>query len=178
MPEWTAEKLARLTQTEVKILRENAAKQQNKTIVALCDDELSRRKPSKVKRIGELRRSKEAVVHGFHFVCPSERGVTRNEDGTLWSGTWVVEKGHAERAVPIGAYLALHAAKAEPSYIQGVVRDWRSSKREAAYAEDRPAKTPIGIDFLIEPDNRPREWHGDGAGEKGYFYGDEQSGSC
>ena len=32
------------------------------------------------------------VVIGFHFVCPGEKGVTPNGDGTVWTGTWVVDR--------------------------------------------------------------------------------------
>jgi hypothetical protein len=84
----------------------------------------------------------------------------------------VVDKNHAERAVKIGAYVALHVAKSELSYLQGVVRDWRLKEREPAYAEGQFVKTKFGIDFLIEPTHKPMQWYGDGSGEKGYFYGE------
>jgi len=58
------------------------------------------------------------------------------------------------------------------SYLQGVVRDWRTHERERAYAEDQLVKTKFGIDFLIELTSEPLRWHGDGSGEKGYFYGE------
>jgi hypothetical protein len=30
----------------------------------------------------------------------------------------------------------------------------------------------VSSDFLLELTDKPREWQGDGSGEKGYFYGD------
>ena len=84
----------------------------------------------------------------------------------------MVDKNHAERAVKIGAHVALHVAKSEPSYLQGVVKSSRTHERESAYAEGQVVKTKFGVDFLIEPTHDPVQWHGDGSGEKGYFYGE------
>lgn len=84
----------------------------------------------------------------------------------------MVNRNHAERAVKIGAYIALHVAKSEPSYLQGIVRDWRVQRREPTYAEGQTAKTEFGIDFLMELTDKPRQWQGDGSGEKGYYYGE------
>ena len=80
---------------------------------------------------------------------------------------WAVDQAHAERGERIGAYVTLHATKAEPSYLQGIIKGWRRSSREPEYADGRPVKIEYGIDFLIEPTNEPCQWHGDGAGEKG-----------
>lgn len=84
----------------------------------------------------------------------------------------VVDTAHVERAVKIGAYVALHVAKSELSYLQGIVRDWRTRERERSYAEGQLVQTKFGVDFLIEPTNEPLPWYGDGSGEKGYFYGE------
>jgi hypothetical protein len=171
--EWTAERIAGLTVDQVKALRENAAKRKAPSTVDLCDADLVRRNPVRTRRLKAFKHTHVAeVVHGFHFVCPDEKGITRNPDGTIWTGTWVVDKDHAERAVKIGGYVALHVAKSEPSYLQGVVRDWRTHEREPTYAEGQLVKTKFGVDFLIELTNEPLQWHGDGAGEKGYFYGE------
>ena len=143
--------------------------------MALCDAELSRRAPSREKTprtpkvIVESRHAQ--VVIGFHFVCPQEKGVTRNSDGTVWTGTWVVDKIHAERAAKIGAYVAPHTAKSELSYLQGVVKDWRKMEREQEYADGKPVKIEFGVDFLLEITNEPHPWNGDGSGEKGYVWG-------
>jgi hypothetical protein len=171
--EWTADRIAELTVDQVKVLRDNAAKSKALRTVDLCDADLARRNPRRTQR---LKAGKQArfggVVHGFHFVCPDEKGITRNPDGTVWTGTWVVDKIHAERAIKVGGYVALHVTKSEPSYLQGVVRHWRTHKREPAYAEGQLVKTQFGVDFLIELTDQPVQWHGDGSGEKGYFYGE------
>jgi len=97
--------------------------------------------------------------------------LTRNSDGTVWTGTWVVDKIHAERAAKIGAYVAPHTAKSELSYLQGVVKDWRKMEREQEYADGKPVKIEFGVDFLLEITNEPHPWNGDGSGEKGYVWG-------
>jgi hypothetical protein len=171
--EWTTENIAGLTVDQVKALRENAAKRSAQRTVELCEAELARRRASHTKRQNSQKQNHIGeTVHGFHFVCPTEKGITRNRDGTLWTGTWVVNKNHAERAVKIGGYVALHIAKSERSYLQGIVRDWRVGEREPTYSEGQLVKTKFGIDFLIELTDEPLEWQGDGSGEKGYFYGE------
>jgi len=109
-------------------------------------------------------------VVGFHFVCPDERGVTRNPDGTIWTGTWVVDSNHAERGSKNGAYVALHTSKSQRSYLQGTIKDWRKAPRDPEYADGRRVKIESGIDFLFEPTSEAYEWQGDGAGEKGYAW--------
>lgn len=113
-------------------------------------------------------------VLGFHFVCPKEVGVEKNADGTAWTGIWVVSSAHAARAPKVGAYVALHAAKAELSYMQGMIKDWRSRERNRLNVFGQEAKTRSGVDFLFEPDNQPRPWRGGGSGEKGYYYGEDE----
>jgi hypothetical protein len=143
-------------------------------IVDLCDAEMARRTPARnksprAKPASESRHNQ--VVIGFHFVCDKEKGVTTNSDGTIWTGTWVVDRIHAQRAEKIRAYVALHATKANPSYLQGIVKGWRRTSREPEYADGRPVKIELGIDFLVEPTNEPYQWNGAGAGEKGYLWG-------
>jgi hypothetical protein len=174
MIDWTVEQIAALPTDRVKILRENASRLGETLVLTLCDAELSRRAPRREKtpRItnvtAESRHGQNVV--GFHFVCPQEKGVTRNSDGTVWTGTWVVDKMHAERAARIGAYVALHTAKSELSYLQGVVKDWRKMEREQEYADGRPVKIEFGVDFLLELTDEPYDWKGDGSGEKGYVW--------
>lgn len=171
--EWTAEKIADLKTNEIKVLRENAAKRSAQKTLDLCDAELTRRRAIRTKRSNSFKQTHIGEsVHGFHFVCPTEKGITRNSDGTVWTGTWVVDKHHAECAMKIGGYVALHLTKSKPSYLQGIVRDWRIREREATYAEGQLVKTKFGIDFLIELSEQPLEWQGDGSGEKGYYYGE------
>jgi hypothetical protein len=173
--EWTAENIAGLTVDQVKALRENAAKRSSQRTVDLCEAELARRPAFRTERPNSHKQSHIGeTVHGFHFVCPTEKGITRNRDGTVWTGTWVVDKKHAEGAMKIGGYVALHVAKSERSYLQGIVRDWRVREREPTYAEGQPVKTKFGIDFLIELADEALEWRGDGSGEKGYFYGNRR----
>lgn len=99
----------------------------------------------------------------------------RNPDGTVWTGTWVVARHQAERAARNGAYVALHLARDETSYMQGIVKDWRRSERDAEYAENQEAKTRHGVDFLLELTATALPWVGDGTGEKGYGYRDHQN---
>jgi hypothetical protein len=80
--------------------------------VDMCDVDLAWRNPLRTKRLKAVKHAHIGeVVHGFHFVCPTEKGLTRNSDGTIWTGTWVVDRDHAERAVKIGGYVVLHVAK-------------------------------------------------------------------
>ena len=78
--------------------------------------ELARRSGTRTRRPNSYKQTHVGeTVHGFHFVCPTEKGITRNSDGTVWTGTWVVDKDHAERATKIGGYVALHAGKSKPA---------------------------------------------------------------
>jgi hypothetical protein len=175
MVDWPPERIAELATDAIKALRKNAIRLGQNSVLTSCDAELLRRAPTREKAPrfakvpAESRRGQ--VVIGFHFVCPQEKGVTRNSDGTFWTGTWVVDKVHAERAPKIGAYVALHTSKSESSYLQGTVKDWRKSERDREYAEGRPVNIEFGIDFLGEMTNEPYSWKGDGSGEKGYVWG-------
>jgi hypothetical protein len=169
---WTLERIAALPIDQVKNLRDNAQTRGGTEIVGLCDADLARRKPPKAKKT-KVDRKKDSIVRGFHFICPTEKEVVTNPDGTVWTGVWVVDKTHAERAVTHEAYVALHVAKAVPSYRQGIVRGWRPKERLSEYADDRPAKIKFGVEFLLEPTDKPFDWYGDATGEKGYFYGDK-----
>jgi len=177
--EWTAENVTGLTLDQVKALRENAAKRSAQRTVDLCDAELTRRRAGQTKRTNSQRRTHSGeTVHDFHFVCPTEKGITRNSDGTIWTGTWVVDQNHAGRAAKIGAYVALHVAKSNLSYLPGIVKDWRNREREPTYSEGQLVKTKFGIDFLIALTDKPLEGQGDGSGEKGYFYGEGGGGDA
>lgn len=171
--EWSEERIAALATDEVKSLRENAARFGHQKTVDLCAAELAKRTPPKSKKpkTANVHRSGQYVSE-FHFVCPSELGVTTNLDGTKWSGTWVVDEDHAIAAEKYGSIVALHASKAESSYLQGVVKGWRKSQREAKYSGDQTVRTALGIDFLFEPSGTPTPWKGDATGEKGYAWSD------
>lgn len=173
MVDWTAEKISELTVDKVKSLRDNAAQRGNQSVVNLCKADLARRNPPRVKqpRPGGERESRAGYyVSEFHFVCPNELGVTRHEDGRIRSGTWVVAEANVELALRYGSTVALHASKAESSYLQGKIKAWERRPRESKYAEDQLVKTEFGIDFLFEPTEIPLPWAGEGAGEKGYAW--------
>jgi hypothetical protein len=171
MIDWTRERLLTRSNDDIKSLRENAAKRGEQKIVELCDDVLLERKlPKKARPARETESKTGQYVSEFHFVCPGELGVTKNPDGTIWSGTWVVAKENAVAAEKYGSIVALHSVKAELSYIQGIVKGWRKSERARRYTGEVDAKTPFGIDFLLAPQSNPIEWKGDGSGEKGYSW--------
>ena len=111
-----------------------------------------------------VKRRGGSVVIGFHFVCGNEKGVTRNSDGTAWMRTWAVAERHAEWALKISSYVALHSSRSQLSYLQGVITGFRLAKRVGA-------KTENGIDFLVKLTDEPLTWVGDGPGEKGYAWG-------
>ena len=113
--------------------------------------------------------AKGGPVIGFHFVCENDRGVKVNPDGTFLTGTWVVDKRHAERAMKLKGYVALHSTRASPSYRQGTIKAWRLVDREKQYG-DQPARIASGIEFIVQPTAEPYVWVGDGTGEKGYAH--------
>lgn len=170
--DWTLEKLAALPLEGLKNLRANADKKGNADLVVLCDGELEKRKPKKVPsvRSNTASHASSDEVIGFHFVCAKEQGVIKNSDGSIWTGTWVVSQSHAQHAAKIGSYVALHELKAEPSYLQGTIKDFRRKERERSYAEGQEVQREYGIDFLFEPTHKPYSWIGGGSGEKGYVW--------
>jgi hypothetical protein len=172
MIEWTKEKIAEQSNDQIKALRENAEKHNRQDIVELCIEELLFRKPRRSKKSTDLQSADHTgqYVSEFHFVCPNELGVTHNEDGTIWTGTWVVAEEHAESAVRYGAQVALHSLKSERSYLNGTVMDWRKRPRETHYTGDQETQTKEGIDFLVKLSDKPLTWAGDGSGEKGYSW--------
>ena len=109
-------------------------------------------------------------VSEFHFVCPREDGVTRNQDGTIWTGTWVVAEEQAANALKYGSIVALHTSKAEPSYLQGTIRAWRKGPRQPSYSGEQLTQITEGILFLFQPSGSPLQWKGDATGEKGYAW--------
>ncbi len=178
MVEWSPERIAALTLEQIKSLRANAVRHGKIDLVEICDAEIAIRNPVRAKSPRVERNSPSVsrrcqVVVGYHFVCSKERGVTLNGDASVWTGTWVVEKRNAERSTTVGAYVALHEAKSEPSYLQGTIKDWRKAKRDREYVEGRKVKIEFGVDFLLELTAQSYSWSGEGAGEKGYV-GSEQ----
>jgi hypothetical protein len=172
MIKWTKEKIAELSTDEIETLRENAAGRNGHGIVELCNEELAHRKPIRVKKdsVNKSEDRSGQYVSEFHFVCPNELDVTRNEDGTIWTGTWVVDETHAENALKYGAVVSLHSSRAEPSYLQGPIKAWRKSPRQPRYAGEQQTQIREGIDFLFQRSDIPLPWKGDATGEKGYAW--------
>lgn len=170
---WTAETLSKRSIEDVRAIRANALKKGIQDVAALCDAELERRKPPKKLNgdKGAVSRTGQYVCE-FHFVCPNEQGVIKNPDGTLWTTTWVVAEPHAEAAVKYGAAVALHAKRAEASYLQGKILSWRKAPREPRYSADQLVQIEAGIDFQFIPSNEALTWQGDATGEKGYRWGE------
>jgi hypothetical protein len=169
--EWTSDEIAKRSTEDLQSLRKNADRLGRQEIVALCDAELSSRKPTREKRpkrIGESRAGQ--YVTEFHFVCPKEQGITKTHNGQIWTGTWVVDPAHAKTAEDYGSLVALHTSRAEPSYLQGAIKAWRKSPREPRYSDTQLTKTESGIDFLFEPTTNPVPWVGEATGEKGYAW--------
>ena len=171
--EWSAQRISSLPTEQIKDLRANATKKGATSIVELCDTELLRRKPPRKEKAVTQDRSGQ-FVSCFHFVCPKEKEITRNPDGTVWSGTWVVSEENAEMSLRYGGKVALHIARAELSYLQGVIKGWRRSPRRHEYSDGIPVRTQSGIDFLLEPTAEPLQWVGDATGEKGYEWSSKQ----
>ena len=96
-----------------------------------------------------------------------ELGV-RWDGGRFRTGIWVVGEKRAIAAIEIGAYVALHESKAKASYCQGTIVGYEVKPRPGK-------KIPYGIEFLAQPSDEPRDWHGDGAGERGYNYDEDAS---
>jgi hypothetical protein len=170
MIDWSGERVAKLTLEDIKALRTNAVRKGADGVVALRDAEIEARMPRKSATTAVGLPKSDRFVCGYHFVCPRERGVLPNDDGTLWSGTWVVDKSNVETSIKYGAYIALHVEKSEPSYIQGKLKGWRRSERDRQYSDEHLVQIPMGIDFLLGPTTVPYAWIGDGSGEKGYAW--------
>ena len=118
---------------EIKSVRANAIKKQALDVIELCEKELEQREPKKLDR----------YVKEFHVVCPTEKDVVINPDGTFWSGSWVIARVHAEKAIQMKSCLALHAKKSNPSYRQGTVINYPIF-RQGPSAQNRAGRRFIG----------------------------------
>jgi hypothetical protein len=160
---WTAERLSAQDLAALKVIRENAERKGATDLISMCDTEISRRKPATSPR---AKRSIEAetgdLVTEYHYVCRNDRGVTFNPDGTFWSASWVVAEDVLQKSLKFGAKLALHNSKAEPSYRQGAIKEYRTIDDFA------DGEVTSRIDFLVLPDEIPLVWAGSGTGERGY----------
>jgi hypothetical protein len=106
MATWTEERIGNLSDQELKSLCENAMRLGRTEIVQLCEQEKINRKPARAKLSDGIIGHDGHYVSEFHFVCPGELGVTRNQDGTIWTGTWVVAEEHAANAITYGAIVS------------------------------------------------------------------------
>jgi hypothetical protein len=160
---WTAEKLSALESARLKTVKDNAVRHGVDELVAMCDFELDSRK-STIKRSpkSSMKTEKGDVVTEYHFVCRNDRGVTFNSDGTFWSASWVAAEDVVEKSIRYGARLALHNSKLEPSYRQGIIKEYRKIDDFA------DGKVGSRIDFLVASETQPLEWAGLATGEKGY----------
>jgi hypothetical protein len=159
---YTPEKLSGWDTAKLRTLCENAVRQGANDLVAMCEYELALRKPHARVRLAQEEHSENSFVSEYHFVCAKDRGVIGSGPGRFWSGAWVVAEANVKRSIECGAYLALHETKAEVSYRQGKILDYRIGTR------DMIDKQNHGIEFLIEETGIPLEWSGGGSGEKGY----------
>ncbi len=98
-------------------------------------------------------------VVGIHLVCRKDLSVKDLANRYFKSGNWKI----AESTASTAQYIALHESKNQPSYRQGMIESWERS-------EERPDR----IIFFVKATDEPKEWMGNGAGEKGYFWSDEQ----
>jgi len=173
IPNLTPEQISKWSIEEVKRVRDRALKIGAQNIVDLCEHSIAERaavkKPARPTDPGKRNRQNATELH---FVCkPKDKGVTFNNNGTAWSGTWVVARDQAEYITKINGVVCLHLARAEQSYLQGVALDWQPAEREKTYAEDgREVKTKYGVKFLLKLIDTPMTWKGNATGEKGYGY--------
>jgi hypothetical protein len=160
---YVRDQLLAKTLAEVNVIRAHAAERGDSVLVNLCDKEISRREPPK-------------IVKGVHLVCENGRNVKHHADGTFSSGSWVVATAHAVLGERIGAYVALHERQSEPSYLQGLIKGWRTVPREPQ-SSDEQIQTKEGIEFLLEPLATALPWRGEGTVEKSYWYGESDPSS-
>ena len=165
-PLWSLERLASLDKIQIKSLINNANRLKNSSLVQLCEQELLARVP--LKRVRETNKESEIIadfVAGYHFVCGGRRGVIDNEDGTFWTGSWVVARDNVDKSIKFGAYVALHEVKNELSYLQGDIIGYRLRERDMVDKEN------VGIEFHCHKSAIGLMWNGGGSGEKGYLWG-------
>ena len=160
---WTIEKLSVLELAKLKVVRENAARNEAADLLAMCDSAIDLRKPPASPRTRKAADTETGdLVTEYHFVCRNDRGVKFNSDGTFWSTSWVVAEKVLQKSMKYGAKFALHNSKAEASYRQGTIKDYQLIDDFA------DGEVESRIDFLVAPDDVPLDWAGSGAGEKGY----------
>jgi hypothetical protein len=169
---YTPEKLAAKLRKEVEAIRKNAVRLGATDLVSMCDEDLKLRTPIQTGKTQHPQSEHLGtdVVTGYHFVCARDRGVSPAEPGRFWSGSWVVAESNVRKSLKYDSYLALHETKADVSYRQGKILNYRRSPRDML-PTDAPgagSRREEGIEFLVQETNEPYAWVGTGAGEKGY----------
>lgn len=173
---FTPEVLATFDKKKVETIRDNALRLGADDLVTICEADLAGRAPvtrtrvaTSTKRVAAGPRSggtqpkPGAVVTGYHFVCEKDHGVIDLGDGRFWSGSWDVADANVDDSLSVGAYLALHETRAQPSYRQGKVVGFRKAQQDDS------------VEFLVESQPKARAWVGAGAGDKGYKWGQIRS---
>lgn len=165
-PLWDVEALSKLDKSQLQALLANANRLNNGELAARCEQELLRRVPEKAKRASAKENNTEGdFVAGYHFVCAGSRGAIINDDGTFWTGSWVVARENVDKSIKFNAYVALHESKNEMSYLQGDIVEYRLRERDMVDKEN------VGIEFRCRKTTKPLMWNGGGSGEKGYLWG-------
>lgn len=162
---WTSEKISQLSIEQIKTLQHNARSKNALEIIALCENEIALRRPTReTKSLSEGSRSKQQgeIVTEFHFVCRDDKGVIFNPDGTFWTCSWVVAEEVLKESIKYDGRLALHNSKQELSYRQGLIVGYR------LVDDFEEGEVSNRIDFLVKSDEKIMEWAGTGTGEKGY----------
>jgi hypothetical protein len=94
-------------------------------------------------------------VLGIHLVCRGGTNLEELGDGWFKTGYWKI----GEQPASTAEYLALHENKNTPSYKQGIIKSY-----------ERWFQSPDRLIFYVKETETPKEWVGDGTGEKGYLW--------
>ncbi|WOI52736.1 hypothetical protein [Parvularcula sp. LCG005] len=157
--DWSDEKLIALSKAERTSLRRNADRMGHRDLVERLDNLNVR---GRSKSVG--RSAPTGPVIGYHFICPTELAIERLPDGQFLTGVWKVAESQVARSMAVGAYVALHTAKTETSYLMGEIVGWSVEKR------NKGDTSSTGITFTCIERPTSELWYGAGAGEKGYRY--------
>jgi hypothetical protein len=81
------------------------------------------------------------MSQNFISFAPKKQGLPETLMAQYGRGPGLLTKFAPSVLPKRGARVALHIAKSQPSYMQGIVKDWRRAERQRAYAEDQETKT-------------------------------------
>jgi hypothetical protein len=96
------------------------------------------------------------TVKRVSFICQDELNVKHTDEEHFETGIWKVPFDVARYAKQI----SLHASRAELSYLQGEILDYRGVDWEGARR----------YIFIVRRTALPQNWCGNASGEKGYCY--------